>query len=118
MKVCTLLILLLVATSLQSDAQQEATKIDCTMWGLWHNDQKTTYLVGYGDAVGLLGFAGAVGGKSPEEVQKIIYAMWPQGYDLGKLGDELDKLCPTAPFKKMRVSLVISGLAVKAQRKK
>src|SRR5438046_1113540 len=86
-------------------AQERDAKIDCTMWKAWNNEQKTLYLVGYSDAIGIIGFGGAIGGKSPEEIQKIISALWPQGYNLGKLGDELDKLCPTAQFQKMRVSL-------------
>jgi hypothetical protein len=76
------------------------------------------YLVGYADVIGIIGFGGAVTGKSPEEIKQTVAALWPQGYNLGKLGDELDKLCPTAAFQKMRISLVITGLAVKAQRAK
>ena len=64
----------------------------------------------------MLGFAAAIGGKSPDEIQKIVAVMWAQGYNLGKLGDELDKLCPTPPFKKMRLNLAISGIAAKVQR--
>lgn len=93
-------------------------KTDCTMWTAFTNEHKTMYLVGYSDALGVLGFGLATSGKSPEEIQKVTYTMWPQGYNLAKLGDELDKLCPTPVFKKMRVNLVITGLAAKVQRPK
>ena len=94
----------------------EDVKADCTAWGGWENEPKTQYLAGYNDAVGLLGLGGAVGGESVQEVQKVIYALWPQGYNLGKLADELDKICLTEPLKKMRLNLVILGLAGKVQR--
>lgn len=111
--IATALLLAPIALSLAEDS-----KIDCVMWGVWNNEQKTMFLVGYSDAIAMLGFAGAVGGKSPDEIHKMINTMWPQSYTLGKLGDELDKLCPTSAFKKMRVNLVISGIATKAQRSK
>lgn len=111
--IATTLLLSIVASIYAEDA-----KIDCTIWGAWSNEQKTLYLAGYNDAVAMLGVAGAIGGKSPTEIEKVIYTMWPQGYNLGKLGDELDKLCPTPVFKKMRVSLVISGIAEKVRRPK
>lgn len=97
---------------------QQDPKIDCTMWGAWNNEQKTLYLAGYSDAIGMIGFAVAVGGRSPDEIKKVIHAMWPEGYNLGNLGDELDKLCQKDPFKKMRLSLVISGIAGKEARAK
>ena len=94
----------------------EDTKLDCTAWEGWQNEQKTQYLAGYNDAVGLLGLGGAVGGESAEGVQKVIFALWPQGYNLGKLADDLDKVCLTEPFKKMRLNFVILGLAGRVQR--
>ena len=102
--------------SQQSFAQD--SKIDCTVWGEWTNEQKTMYLAGYSDAVAILGIAGAIGGKSPDEVVKIVGSMWPQGYNLGKLGDELDKICGAKPFDKMRVNFAIAGLAAKVQKAK
>lgn len=76
------------------------------------------YLAGYNDAIGIVAFGGAAGGGSPEDTQKLIHTLWPRGYNLGNLGDELDKLCPTTAFQKMRISLVIAGIAAKAQRAK
>ena len=107
----------LLFTAGTATAQQpQDVKLDCKMWLNWTNEQHTLYLAGYGDAIGILGFGAAASGKSPEEIRQLVNSLWPQGYNLGKLGDELDKLCPTAPFQNMRLSLVITGLAVKAQR--
>ena len=96
----------------------EEFKIDCKIWIAWKNEQKTIYLAGYVDALGMLGVVLAADGKSPVEIQKAMNPMWPQGYNLGKLGDELDKLCPAPVFNKMRLTLVISSITARAPRGK
>ena len=55
-----------------------------------------------------------------DEIKKgdSFHTTWPAGYNLGKLGDELDKLCPKDPFKKMWLGLVISGIAATEARAK
>jgi len=111
------LILILTTYGFTQESKQDQ-KIDCNIWRVWTNEQRTLYLVGYSDVIAIISFSGAVSGKSPEEINQIVHALWPKGYNLGQLGDELDKLCPTQPFKNMRVSLVITGLAVKANRVK
>ncbi len=104
----------LFLTFARAHAAEDVT-LDCRTWGGWKDEQKTHYLLGYNDVVALFGLGGAVGGQSSQEVQQMISTFWPQGYNLGKLADELDKLCQTEPLKKMRLNLVIAGLA-KVQR--
>lgn len=74
------------------------------------------YLAGYSDAVAMMGFAAAASGASPETNRKVMAAMWPEGYRAEKVADELDRLCLREPFTKMRISLVMSGIAVRVQR--
>lgn len=116
MKAFLIALALLLAIGGWSLAQDP--RIDCATWGSWGNEQKTLFLAGYSESIAMLGFAGAVGGQSADAISKVIHAMWPQGYNLGNLGDELDKLCSMPAFNKMRVNLVISGVAAKVQRPK
>jgi hypothetical protein len=118
MKRIILLTFTLLAVSPAISSPAEDTKIDCSMWRVWNNEIKTSFLVGYSEAIGMMGFAAAAGGESPDTIQKVIHAMWPHGYNLGQLGDELDRLCPTPPFEKMRLNLVIAGVAAKVARQK
>ena len=121
--IATALLLAFVGSSLAEDP-----RVDCAMWGVWSNEQKTMFLLGYSESVDML--RGPVGvltaierhfaGQLLEDVIKVLKSMvdkmWPQGYNLGKLGDELDKLCPTPDFKKMPVNLAISVVALRVRR--
>jgi hypothetical protein len=87
----TFVVVILLFFGFGSADSAEEIKIDCTMWRTWNNDQKTMYLAGYNDAIGIAAFGGAAGGGSPEDTQKLIHTLWPRGYNLGNLGDELNR---------------------------
>lgn len=94
----------------------EQSGLDRGQWLTIQDETRTGFLAGYNTALANLVAAGTLAGQDRNSMETVIYGLWPQGHDLGQLGDSLMKECKLAENQKRQVGAVIFKISM--QRKK